>query len=90
MYRSASRHFPKNLLILIIEYSRENTAVSVTETVRYYKINISIARYYNFNGWNCEPPFFADYILFIPIFYLDPRDNSLLAFSPAAGRREQG
>ena len=89
-YRSASGHLPEDLPVLVVEYGRKGTAVSVAGIVRRHEVNIGVARHHNLNGWNCEPPFFADYTLPTPVSYLDPRDSSLLASSPATGRNGEG
>lgn len=43
-----------------------------------YEVNFRVAEHHNLNGWDREPPFFADYTSSTPVSYLDLRDSSLL------------
>ena len=84
-YQSASAHFPDHLPVLVADYSRKGTTVSIAGSFRRDEVNVRVAEHHNLNGWDREPPFFADYTLSTPVSYLDPRDSSLLRSSRATG-----
>ncbi|KAK3167497.1 hypothetical protein OEA41_010624 [Lepraria neglecta] len=59
-YRSASAHFPHDLPVLVVDYNRKGTTVSIAGSVRRREVNVRVAEHHNLNGWDREPPFFAD------------------------------
>jgi len=80
-YRSASAHIPEQLSVLTVDCRDKGITVSIAGSFRRHEVNARVAQHHNLNGWEGEPPFFADYTLSTPVSYLDPRDSSFLKTS---------
>ena len=87
-YRSAAAHLPSQLPVIIVDYARKQTKASVASSFRRSEVNNGVAKHHNLNGWNNEPPFFADYTSSTPS-YPNPRDTSLLSSSPSSKAQNQ-
>lgn len=60
-YRSASAHIPEQLSVLTVDCRDKGIAVSIAGSFRRHEVNAQVAQHHNLNGWEGEPPFFANY-----------------------------
>ena len=84
-YRSASAHYIERLPVVIVDYGRQRTDVSIAGSFIRDQTNTRVAELHNLNGWDSKPPFFADYTSSKRLSYQKPRDTSLLSSPRSMG-----
>ena len=77
-YELASAHIPSELPVILVDYSAKGARASIAPGFRRDQVNLRVAEHHNLNGWECQPPFYADYTLPKPPSYNNPRDTFLL------------
>ncbi|KAF2192042.1 hypothetical protein K469DRAFT_346681 [Zopfia rhizophila CBS 207.26] len=77
-YKVDTGHLLCDLPVIIVDYAREKCTLYMAPSFRRSQINVGVAEHHNLNGWQAEPPFFADHTLSKPPSYDSPRDTALL------------
>ena len=60
-YEISVAHIPSELPVILVNFGSKGAWASMAPSFRCDQVNLSVAKHHNLNGWECQPPFYADY-----------------------------
>lgn len=83
-YDFMTAHEPIDLPVVIVDFGRTNTRISIASPMYRREVNDGVAQHHRLNGWDVGPPFVADCTGSNRPSYPSPRDQYPMAQLAAA------